>query len=217
MMKAVIRDCFFYLTKGENMKKYLKNAVWIAAALCLLLAVMLTASVKRQAEALSERVVRLHVVAASDEPHEQEIKLKVRDAVNALIAPRLSACGSREEAETILARSLPDIEEAARAVYGGVVSVSLGRELFPTRVYETFALPAGEYESLRVTLGAGEGHNWWCVVFPPLCGQDGAEEAFARLGEGESVFIKGDGVVIKFRLVEWLEKMAERLAAVKAR
>ncbi len=199
------------------MKTYLKNAVWIAAALCLLFAVMLTASVKRQAETLAEQVVRLHVVAASDEAYEQAIKLKVRDAVNTLLAPRLALCGSREEAEAVLARSLPDIEETARAVYGGIVSVSLGRELFPTRVYETFALPAGEYESLRVTLGAGEGHNWWCVVFPPLCGQDGAEEAFARLGEGERVSITGDGVVIRFRFVEWLEKMAERFAASRAR
>lgn len=199
------------------MKTYFKNAVWIAAALCLLLATVLTASVRRQADILAERVVRLHVVAASDEPGEQAIKLRVRDAVNALVAPRLASCGSREEAETVLSESMAEIEAAARAVYGGDVAVSLRRERFPTREYETFALPAGEYESLRVTLGAGEGQNWWCVVFPPLCGREGAEEAFARLGEGDRVFITGEGVVIRFRFVEWLEKMAERLSAAGAR
>ena len=199
------------------MKSFVKNAVWIAAALCLLLAIMLTASVRRQADTLSERVVRLHVVAASDDPAEQAVKLEVRDAVNALVAPLLASCGSREEAEAILAGSVADIEAAARGVYGGDVAVTLGREIFPTREYETFALPAGEYESLRVTLGAGKGHNWWCVVFPPLCDAGAAEEAFARLGEDESVGLTGDGVVVKFRIVEWIEKLAARLAEAKTR
>ena len=199
------------------MKTYLKNAVWIAAAISLMLAVMLSASVKRQAETLSARVVRLHVVAASDEAGDQSVKLEVRDAVNALVAPRLASCESRAEAEAVLAASLDDIEAAARGVYGGDVAVSLGRESFPTREYETFALPAGEYESLRVTLGEGEGHNWWCVVFPPLCGTEDAEEAFARLGARESAYITGDGVVLRFRFVEWLERIAGRFEAAKNR
>lgn len=217
MIKAVLRDCFFYLTKGEIMKAFLKNAVWIAAALCLMLAVVLTASVRRQAEALSERVVRLHVVAASDAAEEQAVKLEVRDAVNALVAPLLASCASREEAEAVLSGSVAEIEAAARRVYGGDVTVTLGREAFPTREYETFALPAGEYESLRVTLGAGGGHNWWCVVFPPLCDAGIAEEAFARLGEDESVCISGDGVIVKFRIVEWIEKLAARFAEARTR
>lgn len=199
------------------MKNLLKNAFWIAAALCLLFAVLLTASVRRQAAELASRVVRLHVVAASDEAAEQAVKLEVRDAVLELVAPRLAGCESREEAEAALTASLGDIEETARRVYGGAVAVTLGRELFPTRVYETFALPAGEYESLRVTLGEGEGHNWWCVVFPPLCDPERSGEAFAALGDGAEASLAGEGVVLKFRFVEWLEKLAGRLAAAKAR
>ena len=101
------------------MKNLLKNAFWTAAALCLLLAVLLTASVRRQASELASRVVRLHVVAASDEAAEQAVKLEVRDAVLELVAPRLAGCESREEAEAELAASLGDIEETARRVYGG--------------------------------------------------------------------------------------------------
>ena len=199
------------------MKDLLKNAFWIAAALCLLLAVTLTASVRRQSAELASRVVRLHVIAASDGAAEQAVKLEVRDAVLELLTPRLAGCESREEAEWTLAASLGEIEDAARGVCGCDVSVTLGRERFPTRLYETFALPAGEYESLRVTIGAGEGRNWWCVVFPPLCDPERSGEAFAALGDGAEASIAGDGVVLKFRFVEWLEKLAGRISAAKTR
>lgn len=197
------------------MKTILKNAFWIAAALCLLLAVLLTVSVRRQSAELAGRVVRLHVVAASDEAADQAVKLEVRDAVLELLTPRLAGCESLEEAGRTLSASLGEIKAEARRVCGRDVAVTLGKERFPTRVYETFALPAGEYESLRVTIGEGEGHNWWCVVFPPLCDPERAGEAFAALGDGAS--LAGDGVVLKFRFVEWLEKLAGRISAAKAR
>lgn len=192
------------------MKDLLKNTCWLAAALCVLLAVVLVSTVQERGAALSERIIRMHVVAASDEPSEQAVKLEVRDAVSALLTPRLAACPGREEAERAVSESLGEIEEAARRVYGGDVSVTLCREEFPTRVYDTFALPAGEYESLRITLGAGEGHNWWCVVFPPICSAGSEEEVFARLGNEDASFITGGGVVIRFRIAEWLARLAPR-------
>ena len=77
---------------------------------------------------------------------------------------------SAAEAREIIEREKPGIEGAARAVSGGrQVTVTLGRENYPTRQYGGFSLPAGSYTSLRVVLGEGKGHNWWCVVFPPLC------------------------------------------------
>ena len=115
-------------------------------------------------------LVRLHVLAVSDAPEEQAVKLRVRDAVLSLLAPKLAGVQNADEAGEVLADSLPLIRAAAeQAAEGRRVRVSLGEERYPTRNYAGFSLPAGRYRSLRVVLGEGQGHNWWCVVFPPVC------------------------------------------------
>ena len=161
---------------------------------------------------VSEQLVRLHVIADSDEELEQEIKLDVRDAVLAYLEPRLEGAADSREAEEIISGSLNGIASAARsAARGRSVSVELGDEYYPTRDYGSFSLPAGQYRSLRVTLGEGEGHNWWCVVFPPLCLTAAeTEAAFEELDEGTRAVISedGTGVVFRFRLLElWGELM----------
>lgn len=146
--------------------------------LALLLALAATAvwgawSLDRQ-EDLSGRLIRLHVIANSDDAADQELKLQVRDRVLQEAEAVLAGAGSREEAEKALTAALPRLEDAAAreiaaqgAVFG--VTASLERTAFPTRDYGTFALPAGEYTALRIVIGEGRGRNWWCVVFPPLC------------------------------------------------
>jgi stage II sporulation protein R len=125
-------------------------------------------------EDLSGRLIRLHVIANSDDAADQELKLQVRDRVLQEAEAVLAGAGSREEAERALTAALPRLEDAAAreiaaqgAVFG--VTASLERTAFPTRDYGTFALPAGEYTALRIVIGEGRGRNWWCVVFPPLC------------------------------------------------
>ena len=90
--------------------------------------------------------------------------------------------------------------------------MELGRETYPTREYETFSLPAGVYTSLRITLGAGGGRNWWCVVYPPLCtaGVETAQEA--ALSDDDIKLITGDGggYVLRFRLLEWWGSLTGR-------
>lgn len=165
-----------------------------------------------RSEALSAGLVRLHVVAASDEAGEQALKLRVRDSVLACLEPRLEGARSAGEAAQRIAAALDEVRAAAEAVSEGrEVAVTLGREYYPTRDYGSFALPAGRYESLRVVLGEGEGHNWWCVVFPPLClDAAGAREALDTLGGDSAGLLTGEGggVVLKFRLLElWGELM----------
>ena len=121
-----------------------------------------------------DSVIRLHVLANSDSDEDQARKLAVRDAVLESTRPLLEGAESREEAEVILQKALPEIKEAAelaleRLGSGESVSVSLSWENYPTREYESLAFPAGEYLSLRVMIGEAEGKNWWCVLFPPLC------------------------------------------------
>jgi stage II sporulation protein R len=145
------------------------------AALVAIAAVLLTSAVTARAqEDLSGKLVRLHIVANSDSEEDQAVKLAVCDAVIELITPVLESVQSQGNAEAAIGEKLPALIAAAEAVldengfsYG--VTAYIAVENFPTRQYESFSLPAGRYKTLRVVLGAGQGHNWWCVLFPPLC------------------------------------------------
>lgn len=117
-------------------------------------------------------VVRLHVIAASDSERDQSLKLMVRDAILNEISG--DEPGSFDDAKRTIESRRDEIKKCAErtladAGCGDAVEVYFDRESYPERVYEGFTLPAGDYLSLRVVIGEGEGHNWWCVVFPPLC------------------------------------------------
>lgn len=193
------------------MKEY-KLKTWELAELCALCVSLCvgTWAQGRQRD-ISSSLVRLHVIAASDETAEQELKLRVRDNVLEYLTPVLDKAESPEEAQRIINGELTSIKAAAEACAGGrSVSVTLGQEYYPTREYEGFTLPAGQYQSLRVILGEGKGHNWWCVVFPPLC-VSAAEQnkALDAMSEPERGLItEADGYELRFRIVElWGELM----------
>lgn len=166
---------------------------------------------------VSEGLVRLHVIAASDDATEQAIKLDVRDAVLSYLEPRLDSAADIAGAKALIEANLGGIAAAAEsAAQGREVNVTLGEEYYPTREYDTFSLPAGRYQSLRVTLGEGTGHNWWCVVFPPLCLTAAESEAAFEELDGETRAIissDGGGVQFKFRLLELWGELMEFLGA----
>ena len=166
---------------------------------------------------VSEGLVRLHVIAASDDATEQAIKLDVRDAVLSYLEPKLDSAADIAGAEALIEANLEGIAAAAEsAAQGREVNVTLGEEYYPTREYDTFSLPAGRYQSLRVTLGEGAGHNWWCVVFPPLCLTAAESEAAFEELDGETRAIissDGGGVQFKFRLLELWGELIEFLGA----
>ena len=140
--------------------------IWELSALITLCVCLLTGLWAQGRESsIARQLVRLHVLAVSDAPAEQAVKLRVRDAVLEVLSPRLLDAKSVDEAGTILEASLEDVRAAAEgAAEGRRVRVTLGEERYPTRDYAGFSLPAGRYRSLRVVLGEGEGRNWWCVV-----------------------------------------------------
>ena len=149
----------------QNTLRIWELSALVGLCLCLLAGTWSEARLS----SISARLVRLHVLAASDAPEEQAVKLRVRDAVLETLSPMLAGVGSADEADAVLREALPTIREAAeRAAGGRPVAVSLGEERYPTRDYGGFRLPAGRYRSLRVVLGEGRGRNWWCVVFPPV-------------------------------------------------
>lgn len=121
-----------------------------------------------------ENLIRLHVVANSDSEVDQQVKLTVRDAINAYLAPLLVKADGIPAARAIVQAQLPAVKAVADAALreGGAAYAStaeFGRCAFPTRTYANLVVPAGDYDALRVVLGAGSGRNWWCVIFPPLC------------------------------------------------
>ncbi|MBO5130037.1 MAG: stage II sporulation protein R [Oscillospiraceae bacterium] len=144
---------------------------------------------------LREELIRLHVVAASDSQEDQSLKLLVRDAVVESLQSAMAELTDPEAAKAYLRQQLPQIQLLAEHVLRELgcedsVQVSLALEEFGTRVYDTFTLPAGIYESLRIVIGEGAGQNWWCVVFPTLCvpaTSDGFEDTAAGAGFSDSL------------------------------
>ncbi len=123
---------------------------------------------------LSQNLVRLHVVANSDSASDQALKLKVRDAIIEFMKDKLANSKNINETKDIINANLQTIEEVSRKVVKAnnssyEVKASIGNYSFPTKTYGDIALPAGEYQALKVVIGEGVGANWWCVLFPPLC------------------------------------------------
>lgn len=152
----------------------MKKLIKCVFACALLAAFVWCGTVIADRQRLNEELIRLHVVANSDSVEDQELKLLVRDAIVTSLRQALADVGDTEQAKEYLQENLPKLQELANKTLDAAGSaqqavVTLCREGFPTRQYDTFSLPAGIYEALRVTIGDGAGKNWWCVVFPSLC------------------------------------------------
>lgn len=198
------------------MRKLMKLLLFGAA----ILGVLWVVDVKLDRDTLNEGLIRMHIVANSDAQEDQDLKLQVRDAVTAYLTPILENMPSREESEAYLREHLEDLKAIAQQVLSGTdqqVTVKLEKEAFPKREYDTFTLPAGTYEALRFEIGAGEGRNWWCVVFPPLClasVSETVEETAALSGfsDGQIALITSNDeqYVLKFKLLEWWNSLFHR-------
>ena len=191
--------------------------------ICLLLVCLVWAgALIADRKTLREELIRLHVVAASDSEEDQAIKLRVRDAVVESLQSEMQNLTDAEAAKAYLQENLPKIEAVANRVLeeagcGDVATVSLAVEEFATRVYDTFTLPAGLYDALRITIGAGEGHNWWCVVFPSLClpaTSEGFEEVADCAGFSDSLTGALEGEYeVRFFLLDALGRIENILHA----
>lgn len=197
------------------MKKRVVSLILLAASA---LTVTLCAVLQAQSQRMADKIIRLHVVANSDTSADQAVKLAVRDAV---LREAGRVLDGAEDPKQAVAAQLPALEAAANAELQrqgseDLARVSFRRELFPTREYDTFSLPAGVYDSLRVTIGQGEGHNWWCVIFPPLCAQAAGlpEQAVQALSDDDVRLVteSGGGYVVRFRLLELWDALVQRLS-----
>ena len=200
-----------------------KNNVgfWVELVLLLVLALCLAwgTALERKQQDLSGKLIRLHVVANSDSERDQSIKQDVRDAVLQVAEGIMASATTQTEAKERLGSQLAALEDTANQILSAHgcpqdAKVSLKRELFGTRTYETFALPGGYYDALRVEIGSGQGKNWWCVVYPQLCSAATTEgtEAVAAMGglsQEQVALVTGQSpeYQLKFKALELLEDL----------
>lgn len=183
---------------------------------------------------ISDKIIRFHVIANSDTTEDQALKLKVRDEVLNYISPKLKDSKDIQESRKILEENNEVIKEIARKVikengYKYEVVTMLSHENFPVKSYANITLPQGNYEAYRIIIGSGEGHNWWCVMFPPLCFTDITRgevayketekemkqvltsEEYKLVNNSETNTIDDEKVVVKFKVAEVTKELYKKI------
>ena len=194
----------------------LTTAILIICCLFLFLGLM---PVHGESE-IYDSVLRLHVIANSDSEEDQTLKLQVRDAILEKSEVLFGSCKTRDEAIATVSSNIDAIKKEAEATikaagYSYSVSVEIDEEVYPTKNYESFCFPSGSYMSLRIIIGEGEGQNWWCVLFPPMClsaaSTSTSDDSFISVGlnkEQYGIITETDSLKYqaRFRILEVMEK-----------
>ena len=183
--------------------------------LSILTAMLIVAALPTEADAeIYDDTLRLHILAASDSEEDQALKLAVRDGILAEYSAELSEVGDLEDARAALEARLPDIIATAERIvaeagYDYRVTASLGEEWYDTRDYGELSLPRGVYTSLIIKIGEGQGRNWWCVMYPPMCldlATDGPSDDWTSGYTGEELSLISGKYRVKFKLLELISE-----------
>lgn len=196
------------------------NKLIYAFFVSLVLSVAVTAYSDGIQEDLQDNLIRLHIIANSDSGEDQAVKLRVRDAVLSQMHEE-----TQNKSRNEIIKSLDEIEKTANRVleencFDYTASAVYGKFYFPKKEYRGMTLPAGEYYGVRIVLGNGNGHNWWCVMYPPLCvseNEAGLDEEARELLENSlnhetyDIVTQSDKkVVVKFKTVELVQELKEK-------
>ena len=197
-----------------SLSKKIKISVTVGIVVAILFSIC---SFAKTSEEIRSDVLRLHVIANSDTSVDQNLKLRLRDYILQEGKDIFNGSINVENAVEKIEPVLPELEKSAKAFVNQAgfdydVKISLSNEYFTTRTYETVTLPAGKYLALRVVIGSGEGHNWWCVMFPPMC-----VPAADKKDEIENVFSEKEIKLVeskpkyepRFKVVEIYEQLKE--------
>lgn len=197
-----------------SLSKKIKISVTVGIVVAILFSIC---SFAKTSEEIRSDVLRLHVIANSDTSIDQNLKLRLRDYILQEGKDIFNGSVNVENAVEKIEPVLPELEKSAKAFMNQAgfdydVKISLSNEYFTTRTYETVTLPAGKYLALRVVIGSGEGHNWWCVMFPPMC-----VPAADKKDEIENVFSEKEIKLVeskpkyepRFKVVEIYEQLKE--------
>ena len=191
-----------------------------AAALGLVLAIAAGSfsEMLHRVDALQENVLRLHILAASDSAEDQALKLEVRDALLAHSEEWFADCDSLPEMRDAVKAHSDAIRSVAQDTLQergctDPVSVQIVRMAFPVREYETITMPAGTYTALRILIGEGAGHNWWCVMYPPLCLPAASDASAYFDGDTAALLEEPQEYEVRLRCVEVWQELREKLSA----
>lgn len=197
-----------------SLSKKIKISIIVGIVVAILFSIC---SFAKTSEEIRSDVLRLHVIANSDTSVDQNLKLRLRDYILQEGKDIFNGSVNVENAVEKIEPVLPELEKSAKAFVNQAgfdydVKISLSNEYFTTRTYETVTLPAGKYLALRVVIGSGEGHNWWCVMFPPMC-----VPAADKKDEIENVFSEKEIKLVeskpkyepRFKVVEIYEQLKE--------
>ncbi len=150
------------------------KAIEISALIAFIFAVLSAVSFESDCEGIRGKVLRLHVIAASDSATDQSLKYAVRDSLLSDGESIFRGSETLVQAQEKINESIPFLKLCAERTLRSLgcdypVTVTVGRTYFPTREYGEITLPAGYYNAVRVIIDEGKGKNWWCVMFPPMC------------------------------------------------
>lgn len=202
------------------------NKIIAAFAVALCMTAFVTAYSDNVQTDLQSNMIRLHIIANSDSDEDQNVKLMVRDAVLKETGSKL-ADEDKEICKDNIVCNLDAVKEIADRVlaengFDYASYVQYGKFAFPERTYKSMILPAGDYYGVRIVLGEGKGHNWWCVMYPPLCFREGQEVQLSKESEKilrekldkdtyDIITKKDDKVVVKFKIVELIQNIKQKM------
>lgn len=187
------------------------KAIDISVFVTLIVCIIATVSFENSCKGIREEILRLHVIANSDEDYDQELKLKVRDSLLRCSETVFSGSEDIISAQGKLQQNTDKLLYSAEEIiresgYDYDIKIELARSYFPTRVYDDITLPAGYYKAVRVIIGEGKGKNWWCIMFPPLClpaATDNKEVISEYLSDDEmNIVTSNPEYEIRFWLIE---------------
>ena len=202
--------------------KYKKLILILSLLIITILYIIFPYMEVKSTDSFKENIIRFHIKANSDREEDQSLKIKIRDEVLKEIGEEFGNSKSIEETRAIVKSNLDNMKSIAENIIEDEgknysVNISLGNENFPTRRYGDITFPAGEYETVMLTIGEGKGKNWWCVMFPPLCFVDithsnthAVEEDLKEVLTEEEINLllsnKGSNIILKSKIAEILEK-----------
>lgn len=172
-----------------------------------------------QGKPIPEESIRLRIIANSDSPQDQWLKRRIRDRLVNDVKTWVGSMDDMQTARKEIRRHMEDVKRAVRETvkengFTYATKVKLGDVSFPTKKYGAYVYPAGTYEAVKVTIGRGEGQNWWCVLFPPLCFVDmSKKDAVPANTKDAEASELGSKVEVSFLLVEMWNKIRSFFAA----
>lgn len=189
--------------------------IFFPVFMSLVLIVGITQPLIKTSENISDKVFRLHILANSDSTYDQNLKLGLKNYILENTSDLFIGQNLEENIE-IAKESLEELYRLSKEYLKSQgsnydVETEVVKEFFETRVYDDFTLPAGIYNSLKITIGEGKGHNWWCIIFPSVCLSACSESMSDYLSEDEMELVNS-GYTAKFKVVEVYEKIKSKLS-----